>query len=345
MSIVRFLVPGILIVLVLIVTSSLYIVQETDQVIITQFGKPVGEPIVTPGLQFKIPYVQTVNRFEKRFLEWDGNPNQVPTRDKRFIWVDTTARWRINDPLLFFKRLRDERGAQSRLDDILDGETRNAVANNLLEDLVRTSDRAMTATGVDDDSSRESAPAAAVPPSGAAPTSPEATAPEATAVGSDEQPGSPDSDQTRGRDKLRREVIAAAGEATRELGIEILDFRFKRINYQEDVRKEVYTRMISERKRIAERYRSEGQGEAARINGERERDLKVITSEAYRDAKELKGLADATAADIYADAYNQGPEFYGFLKSMELYPGTLSEGSRLVLSTDGDFLRYLGESR
>ncbi len=296
MSISRALSPLLLVVAAFLSSALFFVVEETDQVIITQFGKPVGEPISEPGLQFKLPVVQKVNRFEKRFLEWDGFPNQVPTRDKRFIWVDTTARWRISDPLLFFQRLRDERGAQSRLDDILDGETRNAVANHDLIDLVRTT------SNKEDEEGAEYA----------------------------------------GRDKLGDEVRLAAAAATLDLGIEILDFRFKRINYQEDVRKEVYTRMISERKRIAEEYRSEGQGEAARINGERERQLKVITSEAYREAKEIKGTADAKAADIYAAAYNQGPEFYSFLKSMELYPETIGAGSRLVLSSDSDFLRYLG---
>jgi len=303
MSISRALAPVLLVVGALLVSSALYIVEETDQVIITQFGKPVGEPLSEPGLEFKLPFVQKVNRFEKRFLEWDGYPNQVPTRDKRFIWVDTTARWRVSDPLLFFQRLRDERGAQSRLDDILDGETRNAIANHDLIDLVRTTRQ-------------------------------------------EEESGETEEAKSRiGRDKLGTEVRLAAAAATSDLGIEILDFRFKRINYQEDVRKEVYTRMISERKRIAEEYRSEGQGEAARINGERERQLKVITSEAYREAKEIKGNADAKAADIYAAAYNQGPEFYSFLKSMELYPETIGTGSRLVLSSDSDFLRYLGERK
>jgi len=298
MSISRILAPVFFVIAVVFASSSFYIVEETDQVIVTQFGKPVGQPIAEPGLQYKIPFMQKVNRFEKRFLEWDGYPNQVPTRDKRFIWVDTTARWRISDPLLFFQRLRDERGAQSRLDDILDGETRNAVANHDLIDLVRSSKEAT----------------------------------------SEEKAWS-------GRDQLAAEVLKAASAASQDLGVEVLDFRFKRINYQEDVRKEVYTRMISERKRIAEEYRSEGQGEAARINGERERQLKVITSEAYREAKEIKGNADAKAADIYAAAYNQGPEFYAFLKSMELYPSTIGSGSRLVLSTDSDFLRYLGERK
>ena len=297
MSIARLLVPIVFVVAFLSLSSVFYIVEETDQVIITQFGKPVGDPIAVPGLNFKLPMMQKVNRFDKRFLEWDGYPNQVPTRDKRFIWVDTTARWRISDPLLFFQRLRDEHGAQSRLDDILDGETRNAVANHDLIDLVRT-------TSLDPDAE------------GAADV---------------------------GREKLGAEVRLSAAAATADLGIEILDFRFKRINYQEDVRKEVYTRMISERKRIAEEYRSEGHGEAARINGERTRQLKVLTSEAYREAKEIKGNADAKAADIYAAAYNQGPEFYAFLKSMELYPETIGPGSRLVLSSDSHFLRYLGD--
>jgi membrane protease subunit HflC len=322
MSIARILTPLILVAVLLIAGGTMYIVEETDQVIITQFGEPVGEPISEPGLKFKLPGVQKVNRFEKRFLEWDGFPNQVPTRDKRFIWVDTTARWRISDPLLFFQRLRDERGAQSRLDDILDGETRNAVANHLLIDLVRTSNRGATPA------------AAGAPADGEEPVAEQEEVPEElTAI------------IAVGRDKLGAEVRRAAAAATIDLGIEILDFRFKRINYQEDVRKEVYTRMISERKRIAEQYRSEGQGEAARINGERERQLKVITSEAYREAKEVKGNADAQAADIYAEAYNQGPEFYAFLKSMELYPVTLGAGSRLVLSTDNEFLRHLGSNR
>jgi len=323
MRIARFLAPLLLIAALLFVSGTLYIVEETDQVIITQFGKPVGEPISAPGLKFKLPGVQKVNRFEKRFLEWDGHPNQVPTRDKRFIWVDTTARWRISDPLLFFQRLRDERGAQSRLDDILDGETRNAIANHDLIDLVRTSNR--TAPPAD---------------AGGAADVDEAAAAQAKATGD-----ALSATIAVGRDKLGAEVRRAAAAASVDLGIEILDFRFKRINYQEDVRKEVYTRMISERKRIAEEYRSEGHGEAARINGERERQLKVITSEAYREAKELKGRADAEAADIYAEAYNQAPEFYAFLKSMELYPATLGTGSRLVLSTDSAFLRYFGEFR
>jgi membrane protease subunit HflC len=338
MSIGKLLIPVIVLVALVVGLSSAYIVEETDQIIITQFGEPVGDPITEPGLKFKVPFVQTVNRFEKRFLEWDGYPNQVPTRDKRFIWVDTTARWHISDPLLFFQRLRDERGAQSRLDDILDGETRNAIAKHDLIDLIRTSNRK-------EDKGDTPLPAAQTE-AGDEKDAPEAgVAVEEPSARATEEKDALSVVIAVGRDKLGKEVRRAASKKTKDLGIEILDFRFKRINYQEDVREEVYTRMISERKRIAEEYRSEGKGEAARINGERERQLKVITSAAYREAKEVMGRADAEAADIYAEAYNQGPEFYAFQRSLELYPSTLGEGSRLVLSTDSDFLRYLSKKR
>ncbi len=251
----------------LLLSEALFVVSETDQTILTQFGKPIGEPYVRPGLHYKIPFIQRVNRFEKRFLEWDGAPNQVPTRDKRFIWVDTTARWQIKDPLLFFQRLRDERGAQSRLDDILDGETRNTIAKHNLIELVRTSNRKLDLQPTDDEPAQQ--PQAIE----------EEGAPKEEAAKSSEDEVPPDTHDVseevisetirRGRDFLAEEVQEAAREALKDLGIEVLDFRFKRINYQEAVRQEVYTRMISERNRIAEEYRSEGQGEAARINGER----------------------------------------------------------------------------
>ena len=323
--------------------DGLYLVNETEQVIITQFGKPVGQPVVEPGLQFKVPFIQRVNRFEKRFLEWDGSPNQVPTRDKRFIWVDTMARWQIKDPLLFFQRLRDERGAQSRLDDILDGETRNTIAKHELIEVVRTSNKEPVLEDVEGPGEEEGDAAEGEAAEGA---EAEAKEPETE----QEAPEEISDDVIRtaiedGRDVLAAEVLEAATEALDDLGIEVLDFRFKRINYQEAVRAEVYTRMISERARIAEQYRSEGQGEAARINGERARQLKVITSEAYREAKEVTGRADAAAADIYAEAYNRNHEFYSFLKTMELYPEALGNDSKLVLGTEGYFLRYLGSSR
>ncbi len=262
-------------------------------------------------MKVKIPFVQKVNYFDNRFLEWDGDPNEVPTRDKRFIHVDSYARWRISDPLKYFQRLRSELGAQSRLDDILDGETRNVIANHDLIEVVRTSNRAFA---VSEEIAGEAAP---------------------TSIETIEQ----------GRDALAREVLQAAQTRTEDLGIEILDFQFKRLNYVEEVREEVYARMISERSRVAEQFRSEGAGEAARISGERERELKEITSEAYRLAQEIKGRADAEAADIYADAYNRNPEFYRFLKTMEVLRETLDSNTVLVLSTDSDFLRYLGSIR
>ncbi len=295
--------------------GGVFIVDETEQVVVTEFGEPKGEPITEPGLKVKKPFIQVANYFDKRFLEWDGDPNQVPTRDKRFIHVDTYARWRITDPLKYFQRLRTEQGAQSRLDDILDGETRNVIAKHDLIEVVRSSNREFA---ISEDIAEEIA--------GESETEREERI-------------------EKGRGALEAEVLAAAQTRTSDLGIEILDFRFKRINYVEEVRLEVYSRMISERQRIAEQFRSEGGGEAARINGEKERELKQITSEAYRLAQEIAGRADAEAADIYAAAYNADPEFYRFLKTMEIFQETLGEQTVLVLSTDNDFLRYLGRAR
>lgn len=300
--------PIIVAILVLIVLkSTLYVVQEPEQVIITQFGKPVGDPVTTPGLHVKLPIVQKAHRFDRRFLEWDGDANQLPTKDKRFIWVDTYARWRISDPLLFFQRLRDERGAQTRLDDILDGETRNAIANHNLVELIRTSNRV-----------------------------PEVSELQTEAVTL--------SHINFGRDAIRKEILANAQPRTVDLGIEILDVQFKRINYVEEVRLKVYERMIAERRRIADRFRSEGQGEASRILGEQERDLKKIQSEAYKEAREIMGDADAQATTIYAAAYNSSAEsrdFYEFLQTMEIYKNTLDAETSLILTTDGQFYRFL----
>ena len=303
---------GILVLLgVSVVGGGAYTVGETEQVVITQFGDPKGDPVTKPGLHFKIPFIRKANYFDKRFLEWDGDPNEVPTRDKRFIHVDTYARWRITDPLLYFQRLRSEQGAQSRLDDILDGETRNVIAKHDLIEVVRSSNRDFVISQeIGGDSARMSEVIIEF-----------------------------------GRAELAREVLLAAQSRTSDLGIEILDFQFKRLNYVEEVRQEVYARMVSERQRIAEQFRSEGAGEAARISGERERELKEITSEAYRQAQEIKGRADAEAADIYAEAYNRDAEFYRFLKTMEVLRETLDSNTVLVLSTNGDFLRYLGRAR
>ena len=286
--------------------QSTYTVSETEQVIITQFGEPVGTPVILPGLHFKIPFIQRINVFEKRFLEWDGNPNQVPTRDRRFIWVDTYARWRITDPLLFFQRLRDERGAQSRLDDILDGETRNAVARHNLIELVRSTNR--NAEDVQIESEEEAVILEKL---------------------------------ERGRQEITREILETAAGRTQDLGIELLDLRLKRINYVEEVQQDVFARMIAERQRIAEEFRSEGQGEAARIDGERERELAQITSEAYRVAEELRGVADAEVTGIYAGAYNRDSDFYAFVKSLETYEETMDPSTFFILGTDSELLRFL----
>ena len=296
----------------LVVSGAAYIVFETEQVILTQFGKPVGDPVTDPGLHFKIPIIRKVHRFDKRFLEWDGKANELPTKDKRFIWVDTYARWRITDPLRFFERFGDERGAQSRLDDILDGETRNSIANHDLVELVRTSNR----TPLQDESQAEDS--------------------------------EPLESISYGRESIRQEILAASQTRTQDLGIEILDLQFKRINYVEDVQEKVYDRMIAERRRIADRFRSEGEGESARIRGELERDLKKIESEAFKTAEEIRGQADAEATAIYAGAYDQSADsrrFYEFLKSMETLEQTASAETSILLSTDGEFYRFLKGSQ
>lgn len=307
----KYMVIVIIVVLALIaIATSAFIVKETDQVIITQFGKPVGDPITTPGIHFKLPGIQQTHFFDKRFLEWDGDPNQVPTKDKRFIWVDTYARWRIKDPLLFFTRVKNERGALTRLDDILDGETRNSIARNVLVELIRSTNREVMV-------SEELAPG--------------------------EKPETLYKIK-RGREKITRDIIEIASKRTLELGIELLDLRFKRINYVEEVQRKIFERMITERRRKADKFRSEGQGEASKILGNKERELKRIRSGAYKIAQEIIGKADAEAATIYAKAYNQNPasrEFYRFLKTMETYRTTLSEKDWLILSTDGEFFKYL----
>ena len=301
---------ALILVALFVLSDGMYVVTETEQVIITQFGKPVGDPVTSPGLKFKVPLIQKAHSFDKRFLEWDGSANQVPTKDKRFIWVDTYARWRISDPLKFFQRVRNETLAQSRLDDILDGETRSSVARHDLVEVVRSSNRQ---------------------PERALQIAEEETVLE---------------EIEKGRRAITRQILERASKRISDagLGIELLDLRFKRINYVEQVRKDVFARMIAERKRIAARYRSQGQGEAARIRGERERDLKKIQSEAYRTAEEIKGKADGEATAIYAEAYNRDPSFYAFMKSMETYERTADANSIFILTTDSGLLKFLKRS-
>ena len=295
-----------------------YAVHQTEQVIVTQFGKPVGEPITEPGLHFKLPFIQEVNRIDKRFLEWDGQPVAIPTRDKTYIHVDTFARWRIDDPTTYFVRLKDERSAQSRLEDILGSETRNAIAKHDLIEIVRTDKNRKPMT----DESLKPGPVGigtigVLPPI------------------------------AFGRLKIEAEIKAAAAVKLQEFGIELLDVRLKRVNYNPDVLGRIYQRMISERLQIAQRFRSEGEGEAARIAGQKERDLNEIQSTAYRRVQEIRGESDAKATEIYAKAYTQTPqaaEFYGFLKSMETYRKVLTKESTLILSTDSDLFNLLKRS-
>jgi membrane protease subunit HflC len=291
----------------LLLWASTYTVSETDQVILTQFGRPVGGAISQPGLHFKLPFVQVVHRFDKRWLEFNGDANQITTRDKKYIWVDTYARWRISDPLRFFQAVHDERGGQSRLDDIVDGQARNAVASYDLIEIVRSSNRAFQVTG------------------------------ELEGIGSAEAMAK----IAAGRSKIAEEVRDKAAKITPQFGVELEDVRFKRIKYIETVEQKVFERMISERRRIAERSRSEGQGRAAEIRGQKERDVLAVSSVGYRSAQELKGKADAEAAAIYAKAYGKDAEFYQFLKSMETLNASLDGNSTLVLSTGSELLKFL----
>jgi len=294
--------------------SALYTVSEVEQMIITQFGKPVGKPVMTAGLKVKVPLIQVVNPIDKRILEWDGSPSDMPTKDKLYISVDLFARWRITDPLQYFLRLRDERSAQSRLDDILGSETRNAVAKHELIEIIRTTkDRVPLRDALLTGAEQELDIGSLVP-------------------------------IQKGRQLVEQEIFSAAAEKVQVFGIELLDIRFKRINYNESVRPKIYDRMISERRQIAERFLSEGNGEAARIRGNRVRDLNKIQSEAYRQVEEIRGMADAKASEIYATAYNQSPvavAFYEFTRTMQSYQSMIGENTTVVLSTDSDLFKFL----
>jgi len=287
--------------------NGFFTVDETQQVVITQFGKPVGEPITEPGIKFKVPFIQIVNYFPKNLLEWDGDPGQIPTLDKTFIWVDTFARWRIKDPLKYFRTVNNEMGAQRKLDDILDPAVRNFITSYHLIETVRDTNRPLEIeAGLEDIGEKVSV-----------------------------------AEVKTGREKITRMILEQARPKLAEFGIEVVDVRIKRINYVEEVQKAVFNRMIAERKQIAEKFRSEGMGESKKIEGEKEKELKKISSEAYRRAQEIKGKADAEAARIYAEAFNRDPEFYSFVKTLKVYKDTLDENTWLILTTKNEFLKYL----
>jgi len=296
---------AVLLVVLLVAIAFTFTVSETQQVIVTQFGSP-KRVIKQAGLHFKLPFIEQVNTLEKRVLEWDGNPTQVPTLDKKYIWVDSFARWRITDPLMFFKTVTIEASAHGRLDDIINGAVRNKISNHPLIEAVRTTDRPMSImTGIDGEATGEVRKVEA------------------------------------GRDAIVDEVLAEAKQAATEFGIEIIDIRFKRINYVEQVRESVYQRMITERQRIAAKYRSEGEGQKLEIEGRKEKEEKQISSEAYKEAQQIMGKADAEAIRTYAEAYAKDPEFYSFLETLTSYEENLATGTVLILSTDGDYLKYL----
>jgi membrane protease subunit HflC len=294
-----------------VVYDAAFTVDETEQVVITQFGRIVGDPIISPGLNFKLPFVQKTHYFQKNLLEWIGDPGQIPTLDKTFIYVDTFARWKIVDPVKFFQTVNNRQNAIGRLNDIIDPAVRNFITSHRLIDAVRKSNREL----------------------------------DTTEIGLEDQDKKPQSVYyiTVGREKITQGVLEQAQPKLIELGIDLVDVKIKRINYVEEVRKSVYDRMIAERKQIAEKFRSEGRGEAQKILGEKEKELQSISSGAYRIAQELKGRADAEATQIYARAYGVDPPFYSFVQSLEVYSETLDKNSALVLTTDSELFRYLKE--
>lgn len=304
---------GIIIALVVIaaivIYNAAYIVDETEQVVVTQFGRIIGDPVTTPGLNFKIPFIQKANYFEKNLLSWDGDPGQVPTLDKTFIWVDTFARWRIVDPIKFFQTVNNRFNAIGRLNDIIDPAVRNFITSHQLIETVRKSNREL----------------------------------DTYEIGREEEQAMrrPTFRVTVGREKITEGILKEAQPKLAQFGIELVDVKLKRINYVEEVRQSVYDRMIAERKQIAEKFRSEGKGEAQKILGDKERDLKQIESEAYQAAQEIKGKADAEATRLYAQAYGVDPEFYSFLRSLEIYQEAFDKENTLVLSTDSEFVKYM----
>jgi len=300
----------VIIIAILIGFSSAYIIDETEQVVVTQFGKVVGTPKKEPGLYFRIPFIQVPNTLPKNLLEWDGDPGQIPTKEKTYIWVDTFARWKIVDPKKFLETVKSLPSARGRLDDIIDPAVRNFITSYELIEAVRTTNREMDIVemGIDAKTQEKHKTTYSI---------------------------------STGRDKITKGIMEQAMPKLAKFGIELVDVKIKRINYVEEVRKSVYGRMIAERSQIAEKFRSEGQGEARKILGEKERDLKLITSEAYRKAQEIKGKADAEATILYAKAYGIDPEFYSFIKTLEIYNEALDKESSVVLSTDSEFFKYL----
>ena len=314
-KILSFITAAAIVIVFLMISGAVYTIDETQQVVITQFGEPIGKPITEAGLHFKTPFIRQANYFEKRILEWDGNPNQIPTKDKKYIWVDTTARWKIVDALKFLQSVSNETGAHARLDDIIDSATRDFITSHNLVEAVRNTNRIIN----------------------------EGSLGKEVEV-SDQLAGELEKIYF-GREMLTREIVREAAKIVPQYGIKLVDVRIKRINYVSEVQQKVYDRMISERNRAAEQYRSEGQGKKAEIEGQMGKELNRIRSEAYKVAEEIKGKADAEATNIYADAYNRDPSFYAFLKTLNTYKNTIDEDTTIILTTDSEYLTYLQNTK
>jgi len=299
---------GLIIIIIFFLMGAVYVVDETEQVVVTRFGEAIGKPKTTPGLYFKLPIIDTTTYFPKNLLEWDGDPGQIPTLDKTFIWVDTFARWKIVDPLKFFETVNNVYGGLGRLDDIIDPAVRNFITSYPLIETVRMTNRELDIREAGIDDIKEISPLGEV---------------------------------KTGRAEITKGIMDQAQPKLAKFGIELVDVKIKRLNYVEEVRRSVYQRMIAERKQIAEKFRSEGRGEARKIEGDREKEMKRITSGAYRKAQEIKGKADAVATKVYAQAYGQDPDFYSFINTLEIYKKTLDKDSTLILSTDSEFFKYL----
>ena len=297
-----------IIIIIFFLMGAVYVVDETEQVVVTRFGEAIGKPKTDPGLYFKLPIIDKANYFRKNLLEWDGDPGQIPTLDKTFIEVDTFARWKIVDPLKFFETVNNEYAALGRLDDIIDAAVRNFITSYPLIETVRMTNRELDTFEAGVDEVKEISPLGEV---------------------------------KTGRAKITRGIMQQAQPKLAKFGIELVDVKIKTLNYVEQVQQSVYARMIAERKQIAEKFRSEGKGEARKIEGDKEREMKRITSEAYRTAQEIKGKADAEATRIYAEAYGRDPDFYSFTNTLDIYKETLDKDSTLVLSTDSEFFKYM----
>jgi membrane protease subunit HflC len=302
-----------LIIIIIILSNTFYALSESEQAIITQFGKPIGGAVTRAGLHVKAPFIHRLHRFEKRILIWDGSADQIPTADKKYIWLDTTARWKIVDPLLFYQSVENVTGSQTRLDDIIDSAARDVISSHVLVEVVRNSNTLLEEEVIEVEDEKYIAEVL--------------------------------EKIELGREILTKEILVRASELVPQYGLELLDVQVKRLNYIEDVRKKVYERMTSERQRIASKYRSEGEGKKAEIVGMKERELKKIQSEAYRRSQEIRGKADAQSTKIYADAYRQDAEFYSFLKTLEIYRGAIGPNSKAILTTESDIYKYLKNIR